>query len=70
MSPLRLVVEPPSRSGGRRVRVDAEILGVAYGPVDVIEFARRAGLENVDLEDEAVVDWRGGGPDYWPPRMM
>jgi hypothetical protein len=70
MKPLRLVVEPPSRTGGRRVRVDAEILGVAYRREDVIEFARRAGLEDVDLDDEALVDWHGGGPEFWPPRMM
>lgn len=63
---LRLVVEPPSRSGGRRVRVDAEILGVAYGEQDVREFARRAGLnEDLDLADPSAVDWRGGGPDVW-----
>jgi hypothetical protein len=67
---VRLVVEPPSRTGGRRVRVDAEILGVAYTRGDVQEFARRAGLEDVDLEDDALVDWHGGGPDYWPPHMM
>jgi hypothetical protein len=56
MSPLRLVVEPPSgRTGGRRVRVDGEILGLAYSARDVVEFARRAGLEDVDLDDEALI---------------
>ncbi|PWI45039.1 hypothetical protein [Streptomyces sp. ICBB 8177] len=62
--PLRLVVEPPSRSGGRRVRVRNEVLGVAYDLADVIEFARRAGLIDVDPTDP-VVDWRGGGPEVW-----
>lgn len=64
--PLRLVVEPRSRSGGRRVRVGGEILGVAYSERDLREFARRVGLdEDLDLTDPAGVDWHGGGPDTW-----
>jgi hypothetical protein len=63
----RVVVSPPSPSGGRRVRVDGEILGLAYGVRDLVEFLRRAGLE---LEPEQVIespliDWRGVGPDRW-----
>ena len=63
-----IVVEPPSRSGGRRVRVGAEILGVAYGEADVVEFARRAGVDSDDiggLADSDLIDWHGGGPDVW-----
>jgi hypothetical protein len=66
---IRVVVHPPSRTGGRRVRVDGEILGLAYGLRDVAEFLRRAGLE-VDPADVAQVswiDWRGGGPEHWWP---
>ncbi|RZU28247.1 hypothetical protein EV284_6413 [Streptomyces sp. BK022] len=64
---LRVVVYPPSPSGGRRVRVDGEILGTAYRIEDLVEFLRRAGLE---LEPEEVarsplIDWRGVGPDRW-----
>lgn len=64
---IRVVVSPPSPSGGRRVRVDGEILGLAYGLRDVAEFLRRAGLE-VDADEVARVpwiDWRGVGPDRW-----
>ncbi|WP_189930402.1 hypothetical protein [Streptomyces sulfonofaciens] len=65
----RVIVAPPSPSGGRRVRVDGEILGLAYGLEDVIEFLRRAGLETVDEVDlrqgTGLVEWRGGGPDVW-----
>ncbi|MBY8876668.1 hypothetical protein [Actinacidiphila acidipaludis] len=52
---------------GRRVRVDGEVLGVAYAPADVLEFLRRAGLDpdQVRLDDPALIDWRGGGPDVW-----
>lgn len=66
----RVVVQPPSPSGGRRVRVDGVILGVAYGIADFLEFLRRAGLEDLeslDLETSPLIEWRGGGPDYWPP---
>ena len=63
-TPLRLVVGPLSRSGGLAVRAGAEILGMAYRPEEVIEFARRAGLDEVELTDP-VIEWRGGGPDVW-----
>ncbi len=58
---------PPSRSGGRRVRADGEILGVAYGVPDLLEFCRRAGLDpdDIDLYDRALIEWRGGGPEVW-----
>ncbi|MFE3378776.1 hypothetical protein [Streptomyces anulatus] len=68
MAALRVVVSPPSSTGGRRVRVDGTILGLAYGLADVAEFLRRAGLEGVseaDVEQSELVEWRGGGPDVW-----
>ena len=64
----RVIVSPPSPTGGRHVRVDGEILGVAYGMRDLVEFLRRAGLEDVDEDQLArspMVEWRGGGPDVW-----
>ncbi|MET9959270.1 hypothetical protein ABZ128_09305 [Streptomyces sp. NPDC006326] len=66
MSP-RIVVHPPDATGGRRVHVDAEILGRATSLRDVAEFLRRAGLE-LEPEEAAVfplIEWRGGGPDVW-----
>ncbi|MGW1197845.1 hypothetical protein ACWD4B_18695 [Streptomyces sp. NPDC002536] len=63
----RIVVHPPSPSGGRRVTVGAEILGVAYGVVDVLEFLRRSGadLDDVRLDDPEQIEWLGGGPGAW-----
>jgi hypothetical protein len=64
----RVIVNPPSPTGGRRVRVDGEILGLAYSLVDVAEFLRRAGLEGADASDLAesdLIEWRGGGPHEW-----
>ncbi|MGV9892592.1 hypothetical protein [Streptomyces sp. NPDC003395] len=62
-----VVVHPPSPTGGRRVRVDGEILGLAHSRADVVEFLRRAGLEieAEELADSPLIDWRGVGPDDW-----
>lgn len=63
-----VIVNPPSPSGGRRVRVDGEILGLAHDLDDLAEFLRRAGLEGLDADDVAnseLIEWRGGGPDAW-----
>ncbi|WP_405554300.1 hypothetical protein [Streptomyces sp. NBC_01171] len=66
-SPLRVVVAPPSSSGGRRVRVDGEILGLAHSLRDLAEFLRRAGLElePEELPGSPLIDWRGVGPEVW-----
>lgn len=63
----RITVLPPSPSGGRRVRADGETLGTAYGTRDVEEFLRRTGMDpdDVALDDETLIEWRGGGPDEW-----
>lgn len=63
-----VVVHPPSPTGGRWVAVDAAILGIAFGLQDVVEFLRRAGLEDIDelvVETSPLIEWRGGGPDVW-----
>ncbi|MET9321936.1 hypothetical protein ABZX75_17340 [Streptomyces sp. NPDC003038] len=62
-----VIVYPPSPSGGRRVRADGTILGLAYSLQDVVEFLRRAGLElNPDEAAESrLIEWRGGGPGVW-----
>ncbi|MEU1673396.1 hypothetical protein ABZ752_15365 [Streptomyces roseifaciens] len=42
---------------------------MAYGPRDVIEFLRRAGLEEdlFAIDDPRLIEWRSGGPDDWAP---
>ncbi|AJT67462.3 hypothetical protein T261_5846 [Streptomyces lydicus] len=62
-----MVVHPPSPTGGRRVTIEGEILGLAYTSADLLEFLRRAGLDpdSVSLEDPALIEWRGGGHDVW-----
>ncbi|RPK74480.1 hypothetical protein [Streptomyces sp. ADI95-17] len=65
---LPVIVHPPSPTGGRRVRVDGTILGLAYNARDIAEFLRRAGLDDfdeTDVETSALIEWRGGGPEVW-----
>ena len=64
-----MVVHPPSPTGGRRVRVDGEILGLAHSAVDLAEFLRRAGLEidPAEVAEVSWIDWRGAGPEQWGP---
>ncbi|QMU76362.1 hypothetical protein GXW83_12020 [Streptacidiphilus sp. PB12-B1b] len=49
----------------RRVMILGHEVGRAYGPADVDEFCRRAGLADADLDDPATVTWTGGGPEDW-----
>lgn len=61
-----VVVHPPSPSGGRRVTIRGEIVGLAHGLADLREFLRRAGApEDAALDDPELIEWRGGGPDVW-----
>ncbi|MFK0045915.1 hypothetical protein ACIQU4_17655 [Streptomyces sp. NPDC090741] len=66
---LRVIVYPPDTQVGRRVHCDAEILGRALGPGDLLEFLQRAGLDldDVHLDDALLIEWRGGGPAVWSP---
>ena len=65
-----VVVGRPSPSGGRRVRADGEILGLAYDLRDVEEFLRRVGLEDIDVVTSDLIEWRGGGPAVWTVRQV
>ncbi|GGL62709.1 hypothetical protein GCM10010129_02880 [Streptomyces fumigatiscleroticus] len=62
MSAAPIVVHPPLGSGGRRVTVRGEIVGLAYSDRDVVEFLRRVGLEEAEglLDDPGWVKWKGG----------
>jgi hypothetical protein len=58
-----VVVHRVSPSGGRSVTVEAVPLGLAHSDADVVEFLRRAGLENAEdivLGDSPHIEWRGG----------
>ncbi|MEU3340443.1 hypothetical protein [Streptomyces sp. NPDC006668] len=43
-------------------------MGLAYGVLDIVEFLRLAGLEEVDdvwVQQSALIEWRGDGPKQW-----
>jgi hypothetical protein len=63
-----VIVHPPSSSGGRRITVHGQIVGLAHGRGDLCEMLRAAGLDPkaFDLDDPTVIEWRGGGLDHWP----
>lgn len=62
-----IVVHPPLGTGVRRVTARDQILGLAHSDHDVIEFLRRAGLEDAEqlLDDPAWVKWRGGRAHHY-----
>lgn len=63
-----VIVYPPDETGGRRVRADGSILGMAYSVRDIVAFLQEAGLQGWDEMDvvrSSLIEWRGGGPDAW-----
>jgi len=63
-----IVIYPPAQDGGRRVRVNDQFVGMAYGLLDIVEFLRLSGLEEADddwVRQSGLIEWRGGGPDAW-----
>jgi hypothetical protein len=62
-----VVVRPPTRGARpyRRVEIYGRMVGKAYDEADVVEFIRRAGVEEPDLDDSDLVGWRGGDRSVW-----
>lgn len=66
--PPSVIVYPPAADGGRRVRAGDQFVGMAYTLLDIVEFLRGSGHEDIEPEDvarAAWVEWRGGGPGVW-----
>ncbi|MFJ6316121.1 hypothetical protein ACIQJW_08575 [Streptomyces californicus] len=62
-----IVIHHPSPTGGRRVIIRGQIVGLAHTDADVVEFLRRAGLPDaLDLLDQPDwVEWRGGRAHHY-----
>ncbi|MEZ0088998.1 hypothetical protein [Streptacidiphilus sp. EB129] len=62
-----VIVQPVTAAATpfRRVEIYGREVGVAYCAEDVVEFLRRAGVPDADLDDEELVGWHGGGRDVW-----
>ena len=52
----------------RRVDILGTQVGQAYALRDVVEFCRRVGLEDLDIEAPGSVQWIGGGAHTWDVR--
>ena len=64
-APVR--IQPPG-PGGRRVMIHDRDAGLATSLADVLEFLRRAGLDDLDETDLTrpdLIEWRGPGPTTW-----
>ncbi|MFE4451340.1 hypothetical protein [Streptomyces sp. NPDC056796] len=62
-----IVIHRPSPTGGRRVTINGQIVGLAHDDRDVEEFLRRAGLPDTErlLDDTGWVEWRGGRAHHY-----
>ncbi|MFD9219809.1 hypothetical protein ACFWDI_07235 [Streptomyces sp. NPDC060064] len=68
-----IVVHRIAASGGRRVTVRQQIMGLADSDRDVLEFLRLAGLPDTEelLDDPTWVEWIGDRPhEYYPLEIM
>ncbi|MFD5122633.1 hypothetical protein [Streptomyces sp. NPDC058385] len=67
MAVAPIIVHPPLGTGGRRVTVRGQILGLAYTDGDVVEFLHCAGLPDREdlLDDSSWVQWRGGRAHHY-----
>lgn len=66
------VVVHPLSGSGRPVTVYGQRVGRAADTADLVEFLRRAGLDpdDIALDDPELIEWRGGGPEVWPPEIV
>ncbi|GGP92044.1 hypothetical protein [Streptomyces melanogenes] len=65
-----VVVHWSRGSGGRRVTVRGEIVGLAHSDRGLVEFLRQSGLDETSAEDmvagdSAVIEWRGGRAHHY-----
>ncbi|MFD5845536.1 hypothetical protein [Streptomyces chartreusis] len=64
-----VVVEAPDSRGLRRVTRGSETAGSAWSPSDLRRILRHLDFpDDVDLDDPALISWRGGDSDTWPDR--
>jgi hypothetical protein len=70
MDGVPIVVHRPLGTGGRRVTVRGQIIGLAHSDRDLVEFLRQAGLDETTAEDmvagdSVMIEWRGGRPHLY-----
>ncbi|WP_371648077.1 MULTISPECIES: hypothetical protein [unclassified Streptomyces] len=70
MDQAPIVVHRPRGSGGRRVTVRGQIIGLAHSDRDLVEFLRQSGLDETSAEDmvagnSVMIEWRGGRAHHY-----
>jgi hypothetical protein len=64
-----VVVHPvetdPQAGPFRRVDILTAHVGKAYGLADVLEFLRRAGLDEDAVDAPGLIEWQGGDAGVW-----
>lgn len=55
--------DPPCRV----VMINGDTVGFAHSLFDVIQYAREAGIKDLDLDDPGMVRWVGGDQWKWTP---
>jgi hypothetical protein len=64
-----VIVEPPNERGLRAITIHEKTVGYAWSLRGLRKILRRLGYsEEMDLEDQASVYWRGGDSSTWPDR--
>ncbi|HEY3480213.1 MAG TPA: hypothetical protein VGL02_15050 [Streptomyces sp.] len=56
----------PLTAAGRRVTIRGQDVGRAHRIADLVEFLRRAGLDDIEVEQTDLIEWLGGGAEVWP----
>jgi len=67
MAHAPIVVNRPSPTGGRRLTIRGQSVGLAHSDHDLVVFLEAAGLTDPEqvLDDPRWVEWRGGHPHEW-----
>lgn len=64
----RVIVCPPSGTGGRRVGINGQMPGAAFSIHALTVFAPNAyltGREVLDVVEPGRIEWAAGGPEVW-----
>ncbi|MET9787808.1 hypothetical protein [Streptomyces canus] len=64
-----VIVEPPNERGLRAITINEKTVGYAWSLRQLRKILKRLGYpEEMDLDDQVSVYWRGGGSGTWPDR--
>ncbi|MEU9331496.1 hypothetical protein AB0D91_48850 [Streptomyces canus] len=68
MSKRRVIVCPPSGTGGRRVGIDGHTFRTAFSAHALTPFPQNVGLtgsNELEVVESGWIEWVAGGPEVW-----